>query len=112
MSFWFFCWETAGPETTPALVYLPLPFLLWAAMRFRSVGVSTSLLLVVLVSICGAAQGRGPFVNSSLADNVLSLQLFLIAISLPLMFLAGCVEEQRNEARILTESEARFSFNG
>jgi two-component system, LuxR family, sensor kinase FixL len=82
VSFLVFCWETAGPETTPALVYLPLPFLLWAAMRFGSFGVGTSLLLVVLVSISGAAQGRGPFVNSSPAENVLSLQLFLIAIPL------------------------------
>ena len=34
--------------------------------------------------------------------------MFLTAISLPVLFLAGLVEEQRQRALILTESEARF----
>ena len=42
-----FSWPTAGGEgSVPALVYLPLPLLLWAAVRFGPAGVSTSLLLV------------------------------------------------------------------
>ena len=108
VSFLVFRRETTGPGTAPALLYLPLPFLLWAAMRFGSGGASTSLLLVVLASIWGAAQGHGPFVRSSPAENVLSLQMFLIAISLPVMFLAGLVEEQRERAKVLKESEDRF----
>jgi PAS domain S-box-containing protein len=34
--------------------------------------------------------------------------MFLLAISLPVLFLAGLVEEQREEAKVLSESEARF----
>jgi PAS domain S-box-containing protein len=103
-----FGWQTPGSATTPALLYLPLPFLLWAAMRFGSGGASTSLLIVVLTSIFGATNNRGPFVNSSPEENVFSLQMFLMAISLPILFLAGIVEEQRERASILRESEARF----
>ncbi|HEY2922170.1 MAG TPA: PAS domain S-box protein, partial [Candidatus Binatia bacterium] len=108
VSFFAFNWQTAGPGTTPALVYLPLPFLLWAAIRFGPAGASTSLLFIVLGSIYGAAQGRGPFINSSPAENVLSLQIFLIAISLPIMFLAALVAERRAKTKVLSESEARF----
>jgi integral membrane sensor domain MASE1 len=100
--------ETPGLGTTPVLLYLPLPLLLWAAVRFGSPGASSGLLLLVLVSIWGVAEGRGPFVQSSPADNVFSLQMFLIAISLPIMFLAGVVEERGEKTKALSESEARF----
>ena len=103
-----FNWHTPGIRTMPALLYLPLPFLLWAAMRFGAVGASSALLIVVLGSIFGAASGSGPFVGASPADNVVSLQIFLMAISLPIMFLAGLVEEQREKAKVLSDSEARF----
>ncbi len=108
VSLLFFSAQTTRIRTAPALLYLPLPFLLWAAMRFGAGGASTALLIVVLGSIFGAARGGGPFVSASPADNVFSLQMFLMAISLPIMFLAGLVEEQRERAKILTDSEARF----
>lgn len=108
VSLLFFSAQTMRIRTAPALLYLPLPFLLWAAMRFGAVGASTALLIVVLGSIFGAARGGGPFISASPADNVFSLQMFLMAISLPIMFLAGSVEEQRQKAKILIDSEARF----
>jgi two-component system, LuxR family, sensor kinase FixL len=101
VSFLVFSRQNDGPDTVPALVYMPLPFLLWAAMRFGPGGVSTSLLVVALLSTWGVRQGHGPFATSSSDQNVLSLQLFLIAISLPLTFLAALVEERR-------ESEQNF----
>jgi PAS domain S-box-containing protein len=77
-------------------------------MRFGSGGASTALLIVVFVSIFGATAGRGPFLESSPPENVFSLQMFLMAISLPTLFLGGLVEEQRQRAWVLSESEARF----
>ena len=108
VSLFVFSWQTTRIRSMPALLYLPLPLLLWAAMRFGAAGASTALSIVVFGSISGAASGRGPFVSASPADNVFSLQMFLMAISLPIMFLAGLVEEQRERARILSDSEARF----
>ncbi|HEX7230402.1 MAG TPA: MASE1 domain-containing protein, partial [Candidatus Binatia bacterium] len=100
--------HSPGIRTAPALLYLPLPFLLWAVMRFGAAGATSGLLIVVLGSIFGAAHGGGPFISSSPAENVFSLQMFLMAISLPIMFLAGLVEEQGKKAKILSDSEARF----
>ena len=64
-------------------------------MRFGPVGANTGLLILALLSISGAVRGLGPFAGGAAADNVLSLQLFLIAVSVPVMFLATAIEERR-----------------
>jgi PAS domain S-box-containing protein len=94
--------------SVPVLVYLPLPFLLYAAVRFGPPGVSATLLMVVLVSISGVVQGRGPFATGAPNENVLSLQLFLFVSSLPVMFLAALIAERRERTNALRESETRF----
>lgn len=103
-----FTWWTAGEDVVPTLVYLPLPVLLWAAVRFGPLGINTSLLVVTTMSILGTALGRGPFAGGPPAEHVLALQLFLFVVSIPLMFLAALVEERRARTNVLRESEARF----
>jgi two-component system, LuxR family, sensor kinase FixL len=88
--------------TLPALLYAPLPLLLWAAVRFGPRGVNTSLVVVAFLTIWGAVHGRGPFSTRSPEENALSIQLFLILVSMPLMFLAAVIQElgrAREEAR-------------
>jgi len=98
----------ARPElaihATPALLYAPLPFLLWAAVRFGPAGASGCLLIFAVLSVWGAIHGQGPFVGRSIADNVFALQLFLIVTYVPLMALAAAIRE-----RAYAESEARRS---
>jgi signal transduction histidine kinase len=90
--------QAAGPGTTPALLYAPLPFLLWAAVRFGPRGTSTATLALVVLAVWGAAHGQGPFVASSPEENAWSVQFFLIAMSVPVMLLAAALEERRREA--------------
>jgi PAS domain S-box-containing protein len=90
-----------GVHESPALLYAPLPFLLWAAVRFGPGGASGCLLVFALLSVWGAIHGRGPFVGRSVGDNVLSLQLFLIVTYVPLMALAAAVRER---ARAVSEA--------
>lgn len=90
-----FHWPTAGAGAIPAMVYLPLPLLLWAAMRFGPVGANTGLMILMMLSISGAVRGLGPFAVGAAPDSVLSLQLFLVAVSVPVMFLATAIEERR-----------------
>jgi two-component system sensor histidine kinase UhpB len=95
--------ETISPNTVPALVYAPLPFLLWAAVRLGPGGLSGSLLIVAAVSIVEAIKGHGPFTSLSLGENVLYLQILLCVIAVPLMCLAAVLSErQAIEARIRT----------
>jgi PAS domain S-box-containing protein len=93
---------------TPALMYLPLPFLLWAAVRFGPRGATASLAVVTLFAMSGALRGHGPFISSTPADNALSLQLFLITISPSLMFLAVLVDDQERSQKALARSEAQY----
>jgi len=103
-----FTWSTGLETNTPALMYLPLPFLLWAAVRFGPRGATASLAVVTLLAMSGTLRGHGPFSSSTPADTALSLQLFLITISPPLMFLAVLVEEQKRSQEALHRSEAQY----
>lgn len=95
---------------TPAafLLYAPLPWLLWAAVRFGVGGLSSALLITALFIFLGTSSGYGPFAAQSPAENVLSLQLFLITISFPLVFVAGLLEERRANEEALRASQARY----
>jgi PAS domain S-box-containing protein len=97
-----------GPGTSVALLFAPLPLLLWAAVRLGSGGLAFSLLVVAGVSLVSASVGRGPFVAESPTQNVLSLQVFLLAISIPLMLLAALVEERNLAEQALAQNEARY----
>jgi PAS domain S-box-containing protein len=93
---------------SPALFYTLVPFLLWSALRFGWLGVSTSLIAVTSLSIWGAVYGRGPFSNLVPLSNPLPLQLFLIFASIPFMVLAALAEEHEQSAHVVRESEERF----
>lgn len=97
-----------GGSRSPVPLYALLPFLLWSALRFGSMGVSTSMIVVSFLSIWGAVHGRGPFTGSEPLNNVMSLQLFLFLAATPFMVLAVLVEEQKQSERAFRESEARF----
>ena len=97
-----------GPGGDSALLYLPLPFLLWAAVRFGSCGASTAVATVALLTIWSAAHGHGPFSGGSAEQSALSVQMFLIVMSVPLMFLAAVIDEREKGETGLRESEERF----
>ena len=90
------------------LAYIPMPFLLWAAIRFGPAGLCGSMLLMALLSISAVIHGRGPFSQATPTENVFSLQLFLIAMSVPLMLLSAIIRERQNISLALNESEDRF----
>jgi len=97
-----FYWQSAGPGTHPTLLYAPVPFLLWAAVRFGPTGGSAAVLWMALQAIWGAVHGRGPFTSDSPEQNALSIQVFFMTVSCPLMFLATSILERR-------QAEERFA---
>jgi PAS domain S-box-containing protein len=103
-----FTGQAAGPNTTPALLYAPLPLLLWAAVRFGPAATSGCMLVVALVAVWGAIRGDGPFVTSTPEQNALSLQLFLIVIAVPLMTLAALTQERLRAQEDARQSEERL----
>ena len=91
----------------PALLYAPVPVLLWAAFRFGVGGSSAVLLGMTLLSAQSQAQSA-VFVTHSPAAGVLALQVFLVVLSAPTLLLAALVQERRQTARELRESQARY----
>jgi signal transduction histidine kinase/integral membrane sensor domain MASE1 len=93
------------------LLTIPLafivPFLVWAAVRLGPIGTSLSLLTVEALAIRGGTSGRGPFAILPPVENVLSLQVVLIVLAIPLMCLAALIEE-RQRAQQALEDRLRF----
>ena len=100
--------ESPGPVNVPALLLAPLPFLMWAAVRLGVGGTSLTLLIVAGMALASAFVGRGPFIMKAPDVNVFSLQIFLTAISIPLMLLAALVQERQRTEESLKVSEARM----
>ena len=94
----------AGPGTSPALLYTPIPLLVWAALRFGLGGISVSMLIITFQAIWGTMRGHGPFLAQTPAENALQLQLFLLVTATPLMLLAVVIEEERRSKEALRES--------
>jgi C4-dicarboxylate-specific signal transduction histidine kinase len=95
-------------KTAPALFYAPLPFLLWAAVRLGVRGTASAIALVVVLTIGGAVHDMGPFAGGSPQDTARDLQLFLIAVSVPLLLLAVTLEE--NSRAVLEAREQRLQL--
>ena len=94
----------AGPGSSPALLYTPIPLLIWAALRFGLGGISLSMLIITVQAIWGTMRGHGPFLAQSPTENALALQLFLLVTATPLMLLAVVIEEERRSKEALRES--------
>jgi len=90
-----------------AHLYWALPFSLWA-LRFGPRGTSAALLGVTALSIWGAVDGRGPFAAGSATKNLLELQVFLLAVSVPLLLLAALIEQQHRTAAALAASRRQY----
>jgi signal transduction histidine kinase len=81
-------------NTSPALLYAPIPFLIWAAVRLGPLGTSTSLLAIVFFASWGVVHEEGPFVKTSPMESAVAIQLFLIMLSIPLLMLAAVLSER------------------
>ena len=97
-----------GSGADSALLFIPLPLLLWAALRFGSLGASSAISIVSFLAIWSGSHGHGPFSGGTAEHNALSIQIFLIALAIPLMFLAAVIEERTKGNAQLRESEERF----
>ena len=99
----------------PAILYLPLPLLLWAAVRFRARGASAAILAVTVVSIWLTLNGAAIFVDADAERSVLALQLFLTGLAVPILVLGATMEDcgaqNRRRRRLHALSLARKTKN-
>ena len=91
------------------LLYAPAPLLLWATVRFGGAGLSLALLWTTVLTVSSALVGNGPFAGSAAADAVVGIQLFLVMTAVPMMLIAGLLEQNRKEHFSLVEVERQNS---
>jgi PAS domain S-box-containing protein len=94
----------------PALLYSPLPLILWAATRFGEKGASGAVLVVTVALLWLALNRSSLFVAGDPERNVLALQIFLIGLAIPVLLLGATIEEVRRAEAATRESEARMQF--
>ena len=106
---------TAAPfwSWSPALAYLALPPLVWAAMRFGVRGATLGGATVALIGDWATIQGHGVFalLAGSRHDMALwQLQLFLGVLLITTLVLSSQVTEPGEAEKALQESAARHRF--
>ena len=95
------------PRYVPTLLYLPLPFVVWAAVRFQTVGASAAIFVITVGSVTTTLQGSTVFASADVEQNVLALQLFLVLMSVSTLLLGASTDELRGAERS-TARLARF----
>lgn len=88
--------------------YAPLPFLLWASLRFGMPGATGALAVLSFFVVEAAITGHGPYAGRPGLDVALALQNYLVMRSLPLLFVAVAIEQRWRVEQDLRESEERF----
>jgi len=99
-------WVDVAPAS---VLYLPVPFLIWAALRFGLPTISLSLTIVTFLIIWGAGHGKGPFLLSVHHESALAIQLFIVSLAVPLLLLAALMQERRAAELKLRASEGLLS---
>jgi PAS domain S-box-containing protein len=94
----------ASSAQYPVLASMPIPLMLWASVRFGPRGASLAILMVSLMALAGAIEGRAPFAASSPEHTVLSLQMFLAVLSAPFLILAAVVAERQEATAEATQA--------
>jgi signal transduction histidine kinase len=90
----------------PTMLLLPLPLLVWAAVRFGEKGASAAILLVAMIFMWNALHGVALFPHSDQERNLLALQLFLTGISIPILLLGALIDELRRAERTTRDLNA------
>ena len=94
----------------PALLYSPLPLILWAAVRFGEKGASGAILVVTVVLLWLALNHSSLFVAGDPERNVFALQVFLIGLAVPMLLLGAAIDEVRRAEAGTRASEERMQF--
>ena len=90
----------------PVVLFLPLPVVLWAAIRFGAKGASGAILVVAVILTWHTLHGPGLFPELDPDRGVLTLQMFLTGLSIPVLLLGALIDELRRAERTTRELAA------
>lgn len=79
------------------LAFLPLPLIVWGAMRFGPIGTSLAIILFSFCAVYGAAIGHGLFARADRLEGVAILWLFMISCGI-LGWLVSALDASKTQA--------------
>ena len=87
--------------------YLVFPFVIWAAFRFKQLGVTVVSLIASFTAVLGTIAGQGPFVGTGTVEQQLViLLLYIILITMSGLFMAVAVSQREVYAeRMVRQSQ-------
>ncbi len=94
----------------PGAYLIPIPLVLWAAVRFGPAGASLSIAALACITSWCVYLGQGPFSHPVAIDRVTALQVFWIVVSAPVLALAAVIQERKAADSASLESEERFRY--
>jgi two-component system, LuxR family, sensor kinase FixL len=101
---------TLSSGLLPAVLYLPLPLILWSAIRFGAKGASTAILVVAVALLWKALKGPNPFMAETPEASVFAIQAFLIGLAIPVLLLGAAIDETRRAEQAVRKSEEKMAF--
>jgi PAS domain S-box-containing protein len=105
------CWYAFRVEdftVASPLLYLPAPFLLWAAIRFGMRGATAGALLFAAFAVRAAFEGAGPFATRTPQELAFLLQAYLAPRIATYLFVAVLVQQELRSRAQARESEIAF----
>jgi PAS domain S-box-containing protein len=106
-----FCSRTRVYIAKYPMEYLPFPFVIWGALRFRIKGGILANLIVSSLAIWGVARQSGPFLKhaNTTSQALLSLQAFMAVVTLTSLVLAAVTVGRQKAEVSLRESQASLA---
>lgn len=98
----------ATPLTISPLLFAPLPFLLWAAVRFGQAGLGIVLCFITLFRYFADTHPGNAFFTPQ--DALIATQLTLTALSLPMIVLSALIVERRQTEESLRVGHTRYGL--
>jgi signal transduction histidine kinase len=86
--------------------FMPLLFVLWAAVRYGEKGASASILIVTVILTWFTLRAPGLFPGENPDRSVLALQIFLMSLSIPILLLGALIDELRRTEKNLRDLAA------
>jgi signal transduction histidine kinase len=95
--------KLATNHLLPVVLLLPLPLILWSAIRFGEKGASAAILVVAVILTWYTLHGGGLFPGEGPERSVLTLQLFLTGASIPVLLLGASIDDSRRAEQTMRE---------
>src|SRR5262249_12731145 len=90
----------------PTMLLVPLPLLVWAAVRFGEKGASAAILMVAVIFTWVGLHKGSLFPHPNPERSLLALQLFLTGLSIPILLLGALIDELHRTERTTRELAA------